>query len=275
MDLSAGSAACRCAVVTSRRGDVFGGSQWPPLFGHGRVEGRMSEEETWRGGAFSQQFEIIAAVGQRRVGEEIGGRGGATGEPQARICVRRCDVKVLRLAASAALPRMIFRALIIAVSVVAMSLTPTRAAAGPIDFLKRVGHSIAKANRHARSPHGAPQRSVRETTAPQHAEEPVSKGDARDDTAATKGAQPGAQRLAETSGSATAERSNPAQEGAGTTNQPAKLALGDLPFGVPVPNRPGFVVSPYSPNGGYVDVNGYASGSPVKDPYTGKVFRVP
>jgi hypothetical protein len=170
---------------------------------------------------------------------------------------------------------MMLRALIIVACLVAMSLTTTSAAAGPIDFLKRVGHSIAKSNRHARSAHRAPQKIVPQSAASQHAEQSVNRDDERDDTAATKGAQPGAQRPADTSGLAAPKRPKPAQEAAGTANQPAKLALADLPFGVPVPNRPGFVVSPYSPGGGYVDVNGYASGSPVKDPYTGKVFRVP
>jgi hypothetical protein len=42
-----------------------------------------------------------------------------------------------------------------------------------------------------------------------------------------------------------------------------------------VPGKPGYVFSPYDPNGGYVDVNGFASGSKVKDPYSGKIFLVP
>lgn len=42
-----------------------------------------------------------------------------------------------------------------------------------------------------------------------------------------------------------------------------------------VPGKPGYVFSPYDPSGGYVDVNGYAPGSKVKDPYSGKVFLVP
>jgi hypothetical protein len=42
-----------------------------------------------------------------------------------------------------------------------------------------------------------------------------------------------------------------------------------------VPGKPGYVFSPYDPNGGYVDVNGFPSGSKVKDPYSGKVFLVP
>jgi len=49
----------------------------------------------------------------------------------------------------------------------------------------------------------------------------------------------------------------------------------DLPYGVPVPGRPGFVTSPYAPTRGQVDVREFASGAEVKDPFTGKVFLAP
>ena len=48
-----------------------------------------------------------------------------------------------------------------------------------------------------------------------------------------------------------------------------------LPYGKPVPGKPGYVFSPYDKNGGYVDVTGFAPGSKVKDPYSGKIFLVP
>lgn len=48
-----------------------------------------------------------------------------------------------------------------------------------------------------------------------------------------------------------------------------------LPTAKPVPDKPGYVFSPFDPNGGYVDVNGYTSGQKVKDPYSGKIFLVP
>jgi len=35
------------------------------------------------------------------------------------------------------------------------------------------------------------------------------------------------------------------------------------------------VTSPFSPNSGYIDVRGFSPGTPVKDPYTGKVFLTP
>jgi hypothetical protein len=49
-----------------------------------------------------------------------------------------------------------------------------------------------------------------------------------------------------------------------------------LPYGIPVPGRKGMVTSPYTPDEEKcVDVTGFASGSIVKDPYTGKFFLVP
>jgi len=48
-----------------------------------------------------------------------------------------------------------------------------------------------------------------------------------------------------------------------------------FPVAKPVPGKPGYVFSPYDPNGGYVDVSGYPAGSKVKDPYSQKIFLVP
>jgi hypothetical protein len=60
---------------------------------------------------------------------------------------------------------------------------------------------------------------------------------------------------------------------------PAPRSVANPPAQYPtakaVPGKPGYVFSPYDPNGGYVDVNGFTSGSKVKDPYSGKVFLVP
>ena len=49
----------------------------------------------------------------------------------------------------------------------------------------------------------------------------------------------------------------------------------DIPYAIPVPNKPGFVTSPYAPKQGLVDVRGFPSGTEVKDPYTGKTFLTP
>ncbi len=48
-----------------------------------------------------------------------------------------------------------------------------------------------------------------------------------------------------------------------------------FPTAEPVPGRPGLVFNPYDPNGGYIDVSGFAPGSKVKDPDSQKIFIVP
>jgi hypothetical protein len=59
-----------------------------------------------------------------------------------------------------------------------------------------------------------------------------------------------------------------------TTRAPSKKS-DDLRYGTPVPGKKGFVTSPFSPDAGYIDARGFAPGTPVKDPYTGKVFLTP
>lgn len=49
----------------------------------------------------------------------------------------------------------------------------------------------------------------------------------------------------------------------------------DLPYGIPVVGKKGMVYSPYAPEKGQVDVDGYKRGTRVECPYTGKHFRVP
>lgn len=48
-----------------------------------------------------------------------------------------------------------------------------------------------------------------------------------------------------------------------------------LPFGKRVVGRPGFVLSPYAPEKGPIDVRKFKPGDGVKDPFTGKTFIVP
>ena len=49
----------------------------------------------------------------------------------------------------------------------------------------------------------------------------------------------------------------------------------NLPYGIAVSGRPGFVYSPYANKSHVVDVTGLSAGTEVKCPYTGKIFRVP
>src|SRR5438105_10375134 len=54
-----------------------------------------------------------------------------------------------------------------------------------------------------------------------------------------------------------------------------KAANSQFPVAKPVPGKPGLVFNPFNPNGGYIDVSGYAPGSKVKDPDSQKIFIVP
>jgi hypothetical protein len=84
----------------------------------------------------------------------------------------------------------------------------------------------------------------------------------------TAPAQPRPSATPRISQSTTTEKPKPSPRS--VDNQPVQYPTAKV-----VPGKPGYVFSPYDPNGGYVDVNGYASGSKVKDPYSGKIFLVP
>lgn len=89
--------------------------------------------------------------------------------------------------------------------------------------------------------------------------------------------QPTPARLPRTITSTTTTSSTP--EPAATARPSATVRSSStstqFPVAKPVPGKPGYVFSPYDPNGGYVDVSGYPSGSKVKDPYSQKIFLVP
>ncbi len=141
----------------------------------------------------------------------------------------------------------------------AVLLGEQTAVAGPIDFLKRVGESIRRSQ---------PAKPVRRSRAKSSSkrEAPKDSGQA----APTPTPTPLPDALTEVSPTPT-----PPVVKTADGVPPQTFTRTDLPYGVPVPTKPGFVTSPYSPNGGYVDVRGYPSGIEVKDPYTGKIFRTP
>jgi|GEM_PF-1986807 len=57
--------------------------------------------------------------------------------------------------------------------------------------------------------------------------------------------------------------------------KPVPVKREDLPYGITIPGKKGFVYSPYGAGNQQVDVSGIPTGTKVKCPYTGKVFRVP
>ncbi len=140
--------------------------------------------------------------------------------------------------------------------------------AGPVgDFFKKVGHSISKPLQSQPPPPPPPQ-----STRPQAAKTPH----------ATRRPTSRAAPAAATTPPAEAQPSHPSKEGesAGTVRRVSaadlEKAKAGLPYGIPVPGRRGMVTSPYLPEEDkYIDVTDFASGSVVKDPYTGKLFLVP
>ena len=138
--------------------------------------------------------------------------------------------------------------------------------AGPVgDFFKKVGHSISKPLQSQPPP--PPQ-----STRPQPANTPQS----------TRRGTSRATPASAVTPPAVGQPSHPPKEEEPTGSvRPlsaadiAKAKAG-LPYGIPVPGRRGMVTSPYLPEEDkYIDVTDFASGSVVKDPYTGKFFLVP
>ena len=138
--------------------------------------------------------------------------------------------------------------------------------AGPVgDFFKKVGQSVSKPFQREREPELEPEP---QSTRPQPTKTPQPTSRAARAATATPPA------VAQPSQSPQEEKSTDTVRGVSAADM--EKAKGSLPYGVPVPGRKGMVTSPYTPQEEkYVDVTGFASGSIVKDPYTGKLFLVP
>lgn len=156
----------------------------------------------------------------------------------------------------------LLKRIVLIVSVAGLVLAGKSAIANPIgDFFKKVGNSIAH---------------------PQHT--PPPKTTKKNSTVnQTKGASPNEKESQPnpppapppTPPPAPTPSATPFPAASASTVQQTSNKRRDLPYAVPVPNRPGFVTSPYAPKAGYVDVRGFPSGVEVKDPYSGKIFLTP
>ncbi|WP_395747723.1 hypothetical protein [Prosthecobacter sp.] len=73
--------------------------------------------------------------------------------------------------------------------------------------------------------------------------------------------------------SVTPPGSTPAPANPSTPPAPAPAA--DIPYATRITGKPGFVKSPFDPNGQAIDVRDFQSGQKARCPYTGKIFRVP
>lgn len=71
------------------------------------------------------------------------------------------------------------------------------------------------------------------------------------------------------------EKTTPAPPPTDTPKPSSQTKREDLPFGIVIPGKKGYVYSPYADNKQQVDVTDIPTGTKVKCPYTGKTFRVP
>jgi hypothetical protein len=129
------------------------------------------------------------------------------------------------------------------------------------DFFKKVGQSISKAFQPRPTPNPTEKKTKRA------ARRPSSRTLTATDASPTPLEQP--------TNLVKEEKVTPTVTVLRASAVPPEKAKADLPYGIPVPGHKGMVTSPYSPEGNYIDVSGFAPGSAVRDPYTGKIFLVP
>ena len=143
-----------------------------------------------------------------------------------------------------------------AFTAIAVIATPSAHAGSLGDFFKALGNSIAHPGQHKKPPPKNQNQKTKTKGNEQTAEYP-----------------PTPAPIQSPAPTPTAASTQPPVRPASAP--PNKNSKRDIPYGIPVPGRPGFVTSPYAPKSGYVDVRGFPSGTEVKDPYSGKIFLTP
>ena len=147
--------------------------------------------------------------------------------------------------------------ILIALTMAVLSAPANQLRAGSIgDFFKALGNSIAHPGQGKKKTPPPPKRPKSKSTQSQAADYP-----------------PSPTPVPPESPTPTATQSQLVVRPASAPS--TKNSKRDIPYAIPVPNKPGFVTSPYSPKAGYVDVRGFPSGTEVKDPYSGKIFLTP
>ena len=141
---------------------------------------------------------------------------------------------------------------------IGLTLAGPIAAANPVgDFFKKIGRSLSKLHK---NPPPRPTPHKKRSTGEKTAETPGEP---------TAGSPAGPSAEFTPSPSPTPIDIRPA------ALAPRTKGRRDVPYGVAVPNKPGFVSSPYAPTQGYVDVRAFPSSTEVLDPFTGKIFLTP
>ena len=147
------------------------------------------------------------------------------------------------------------RKILTGLTIATLLASPASATAGSLgDFFKALGNSIAHPGQNKKSSPKPQSKKSKTKSSEQTADYPPAPTPLPSPTPTTTASQP------------------PVRPAFAPSTKNSKR---DIPYGIPVPNKPGFVTSPYSPKSGYVDVRGFPSGTEVKDPYSGKVFLTP